>query len=145
MIGNKAYTLPTTIPLLLLSESWTKSLVLYGDVANGGCGSKRRNFLIEERYSVVHPQNSEQVIQGLEDLIISKGWKASADATVALLYLIGKGKSLRFGCIAWRPVCAHPCALPTAVASRTRVLLVHALHTCLSVLQICTSIPMGRV
>ena len=52
----------------------------------------------------------KQIIAGPRQLLTTKGWQVSRDARIALLYLIGKGKSLYLPVISWRPICAlaHP-------------------------------------
>ena len=50
--------------------------------------------------------SAKQILQGLNQLLTRKGWCASGDARVALLYLIGKGASLRLPAITWQPICA---------------------------------------
>ena len=62
-------------------------------------------FLRAERYQP-HSSPATRIVSGLHQLLTQKGWHATGDARVALLYLIGKGKSLRLPAITWRPICA---------------------------------------
>ena len=48
-------------------------------------------FLHAEKYSI-STESCSDLLQGLLDLVQSKGWVASDKARLALLYLIGKGK-----------------------------------------------------
>ena len=64
-----------------------------------------QEFLHKERYQRLS-SSAKQILQGLNQLLTRKGWCASGDARVALLYLIGKGKSLRLPAITWRRICA---------------------------------------
>ena len=58
-------------------------------------------------------------MSGLNQLLTQKGWHATGDVRVALLYLIGKGKSLRLPAITWRPICAV--SRPIVPRSRLRL------------------------
>ena len=62
-------------------------------------------FLQAERYQP-HSSSANRIVSGLKQLLTQKGWHATGDAPVALLYLIGKGKSLHLPAITWRPICA---------------------------------------
>ena len=61
--------------------------------------------LRKERYEA-NTAPAKRIVAGLRDLLTKKGWQATGDARIALLYLIGKGKSLRMPAITWRPICA---------------------------------------
>ena len=64
-------------------------------------------FLHAEKYSI-STESRGDLLQGLLDLVQSKGWVTSNKARLALLHLIGKGKSLSLKHIIWRPICAKP-------------------------------------
>ena len=63
-------------------------------------------FLRTERYTDTNRPPAE-VLSGLCDLVRGKGWACHDRARLALLYLIGKGKSLALPRITWRPICAQ--------------------------------------
>ena len=65
-----------------------------------------QKFLHAERYSVT-TRSRDSVLNGLPELVHSKGWVASHNARLAMLYLIGKGKSMTLPKITWRPICAQ--------------------------------------
>jgi hypothetical protein len=67
-------------------------------------------FLHAEKYSISTESRSD-LLQGLLDLVQSKGWVASDKARLALLYLIGKGKSLSLKHIKTHHVEAHVCSV----------------------------------
>ena len=64
-----------------------------------------QQFLCKEKYQS-HHTSPKQIIQGLTKLLTRRTWSVSRDARMALLYLIGKGKSLCLPAITWRPICA---------------------------------------
>jgi hypothetical protein len=82
-------------------------------------------FLHAEKYSISTESRSD-LLQGLLDLVQSKGWVASDKARLALLYLIGKGKSLSLKHITWRPICAQS----APVIPRWRLRLAARAFTC---------------
>ena len=51
-----------------------------------------------------HFSSAKRIVSGLQQLLTQKGWHATGDPRVALLYLIGKGKSLCLPPITWRPI-----------------------------------------
>ena len=77
-----------------------------------------RSFLITENYTV-HDEDRSNVLLGLRELASGSGWVCSERARLALLYLIGKGKSLSKPAITWRPICAN-CA-PVVPRWRLRI------------------------
>ena len=67
-----------------------------------------------------------EVLSGLCDLVRGKGWACHDRARLALLYLIGKGKSLALPGITFRPICA-----PSAtVIPRWRLRIAARAFTC---------------
>ena len=76
-----------------VSKSLTSHHAPCGASAVRGSGSKHRPFCITERYFVT-ARSRDSVLNGLLELVQSKGWVASHNARLALLYLIGKGKSM---------------------------------------------------
>ena len=82
-------------------------------------------FLHAEKYSI-STETRGDLLQGLLDLLQSKGWVASDKARLALLHLIGKGKSLSLKPITWRPICAQS----APVIPRWRLRLAARAFTC---------------
>ena len=86
-----------------------------------------RSFLVAEKYAV-HDDDRSSVLLGLRELALGSGWVCSERARLALLYLIGKGKSLHKPVITWRPICAK-CA---PVIPRWRLRIAARAFTCFS-------------
>ena len=84
-----------------------------------------RSFLITENYTV-QDEDRSHVLLGLRELASGSGWVCSDRARLALLYLIGKGKSLHKPVITWRPICAN-CA---PVVPRWRLRIAARAFTC---------------
>ena len=77
-----------------------------------------RSFLIAENYTMT-VDDTPRTLDGLHELVAGKGWLCSDRARLALLCLIGKGKSLHMALISWRPICAN-CA-PVVPPWRLRI------------------------
>ena len=66
---------------------------------------QKQHFLHIERYQPL-ASSHKCIIKGLNELITGKGWHVAGNARVALLHVIGKGKSLKLPTVTWRPICA---------------------------------------
>ena len=64
------------------------------------------SFLHAEKYVPIDGRHTDLLV-GFHDLLSQRGWECNPRARLALLYLIGKSKSLCLPQITWRPICAQ--------------------------------------
>ena len=74
----------------------------------------------------MYDEDRSGVLLGLREFASDSGWVCGERARLALLYLIGKGKSLSKPVITWRPICGN-CA---PVIPRWRLRIAARAFTC---------------
>ena len=88
------------------------------EAAWGGGGDKER---FQPRTA-----SAKQIVAGLQRLLTQQGWEATGGTCVALLYLIGKGKSPRLPAISWW----HICAIARPIVPRCRLHIAARAFSC---------------